>query len=211
MDKLEFFKEYISKKGENHRHAIGKEDENGNKYIELFDGTISNKIYYNRTEKIKVGQVYWLGIHTCGNDKASGGDGSCEVGARKLSCTAYSVNKCAVYDLTEVNLDETKYCFNINEIIKISTEINENKKFINGFISWQETHFEVVDFITTIRVQDTLTGVIAERQESQGTGGLYELAEEWTDEFEILNKGREWDGEFFDEIEEFCKNKNIGL
>ena len=41
----------------------------------------------------------------------------------------------------------------------------------------------------------------------QGTGGMYELAEELTDEFEKLNADREWDGEFFDEIEEFITSK----
>lgn len=32
---------------------------------------------------------------------------------------------------------------------------------------------------------------------------MYELAEELTDKFETLNQNREWDGEFFDEIEAF--------
>ncbi len=84
----------------------------------------------------------------------------------------------------------------------------ETKEFINGFTSWQETHFEIVDFITTIRSADKLTGVIAEVQERQGTGGLWELAETWTNEFEKINEGREWDGEFYDEIEEFCATKD---
>ena len=48
---------------------------------------------------------------------------------------------------------------------------------------------------------------MAERHSEQGHGGLYELAEELTDEFELLNKGRVWDGEFFDEIEEFLSEK----
>lgn len=82
------------------------------------------------------------------------------------------------------------------------------KQFENGFASWQETHFEVVDYITSIRRADKITGLIAKVQESQGTGGLYELAEKWTNEFELLNKDRVWDGEFYDEIENFCKTKN---
>jgi len=43
----------------------------------------------------------------------------------------------------------------------------------------------------------------------QGTGGMYELAIDWTNEFEEQNIGREWDGEFFDEVEEFCYTKNF--
>jgi hypothetical protein len=87
----------------------------------------------------------------------------------------------------------------------------ETRVFVNGFISWQETHFEIVDFIVGIRKADKLEGVIAKRQEEQGIGGLYELAEEWTEEFEKLNEGREWDGDFFDEIEEFCELKNKSI
>lgn len=85
----------------------------------------------------------------------------------------------------------------------------KTKTFINGFTSWQESHFEIVDFITTIRSQDKLAGIIKETQESQGTCGLWELAVLWTDEFEKLNKDRDWDGEFYEEVEEFCKTKNI--
>jgi hypothetical protein len=41
----------------------------------------------------------------------------------------------------------------------------------------------------------------------KGHGGLYELAEDLTDEFETINKNREWDGEFFEEIETFLNEK----
>ena len=82
------------------------------------------------------------------------------------------------------------------------------KIFPNGFESWQETHFEVVNGITKELRKDVFTSkVIEKRHEEQGTGGMYELAEELTDEFELLNKGRMWDGEFFDEIDEFLKKK----
>jgi len=87
--------------------------------------------------------------------------------------------------------------------------VKMEKEFINGFGSWQETHFEVVDYITSIRNEDFIRGLVVETVESQGTGGLWELAEQWTDEFEKLNKNREWDGEFYDEIEEFCREKKL--
>ena len=79
--------------------------------------------------------------------------------------------------------------------------------FPNGFKSWQETHFEVVSIISCIWRLDKPYGVVLQRHEEQGTGGLYELAEELTDKFETLNKDREWDGEFFEEIEEFLTKK----
>ena len=81
------------------------------------------------------------------------------------------------------------------------------KNFPNGFTSWQETHFEIVSAINTEYSKDEPSGLVAERHSEQGHGGLYELAEELTDEFELLNKGRVWDGEFFDEIEEFLSEK----
>jgi hypothetical protein len=82
------------------------------------------------------------------------------------------------------------------------------KKFPNGFESWQETHFEVVSYIYDLRYNSPIeSNIINDIQLKQGTGGFYELAEDLTDEFEKLNEGREWDGEFFDEIEEFLEKK----
>lgn len=84
-------------------------------------------------------------------------------------------------------------------------------EFINGFDSWQETHFEVVQAITIEHSKVEPQGLVAERHEAQGHGGLYELAVELTNEFERLNAGREWDGEYFDEISEFLNDKLHGL
>lgn len=83
------------------------------------------------------------------------------------------------------------------------------KTFPNGFKSWCETHHEVVSYIST--QLNMATGEDTEINQThflQGTGGMYEIAEEWTDEFETLHQGREWDGDFFDTIEEFVQNKN---
>ena len=88
----------------------------------------------------------------------------------------------------------------------------ETKEFPNGFGSWHETHHEVVSFLTLEYERDSVTSRVAEFYERNGTGGMYELARELTDEFETLNKGREWDGEFFEEIEFFLTQKiNNGI
>jgi hypothetical protein len=82
------------------------------------------------------------------------------------------------------------------------------KKFVNGFESWQETHYEIVSFVTKELLEDEIKSpVINEMYYSKGTGGMYELCEQLTDEFEQLNFEREWNGEFFDEIEEFLNGK----
>jgi hypothetical protein len=73
--------------------------------------------------------------------------------------------------------------------------------FPNGFSSWQETHYEVVS---------TMTFYLHNHPEiviDGGTGWLYELAEKWTDKFEELNKNREWNGEFFEEIDDFMSER----
>lgn len=80
-------------------------------------------------------------------------------------------------------------------------------KFPNGYTSWHETHYEIVAEIERISNLDEPFGVVIERQEAQGHCGLYELAQELTDEFEMLFEGKEWDGEFFDEMEKFLKQK----
>jgi hypothetical protein len=86
------------------------------------------------------------------------------------------------------------------------------KTFPNGFASWQETHYEVVAAITTELMADYeynefRDDLIRITLREKGHGGLYELANDLTDEFELLNKDREWDGEFFDEIERFLDEK----
>lgn len=87
------------------------------------------------------------------------------------------------------------------------------KDFPNGFISWQETYFEVVDSLSGILRLDSFQHGskefkwLTEEYDNGGRGRMYELAEEWTDEFEKLNEDREWDGQFYDELDEFLKEK----
>ncbi len=89
----------------------------------------------------------------------------------------------------------------------------ESKVFPNGFTSWMETHYEVASFITLqiekYNSSEADHNIIYKRQLEQGHGGLYELSEEWTDEFELKFKGEEWgiEREYFDEIESFLDNK----
>lgn len=87
------------------------------------------------------------------------------------------------------------------------------KHFPNGFLSWQETHYEVVSMISyqTRLPKNQMSDLISDIYAAQGTGGMYELAEQLTDEFETLNEGRIWDGQFFDEIEEFISKKLNGI
>lgn len=81
------------------------------------------------------------------------------------------------------------------------------KKFTNGFNSWAETHYEIVQAITMEISKYEPTGVVAERHEAQGHGGLYELSEELTDKFELEHKDTEWSDNFFDTIDKFIQKE----
>lgn len=78
--------------------------------------------------------------------------------------------------------------------------------------SYLETFYEVTSFIEAHlgnwEGNDEVESTILERYKTGGHGSKYEIAEEWTNEFEELNKDREWDGEFFVDIEDFCRKKN---
>jgi len=77
-------------------------------------------------------------------------------------------------------------------------------KCVNGFESWHETHYQMVCCI-----EDSRDGynVVSDTLEHFGSGGLMELAYEWTNEFEELHKGQEWDGEWYDELDKFWEKK----
>jgi hypothetical protein len=82
-------------------------------------------------------------------------------------------------------------------------------QFPNGFESWAETHFEMVTYISQC---DDETGAIGFASIMGGMGGLYDLAQEWTTEFEQKHQGVEWgkddDTQYFDTLDEFLNQKN---
>lgn len=94
----------------------------------------------------------------------------------------------------------------------------KSQEFPNGFTNWHETHFEIVQEIAQrLSALGPVSEdcVVQQRQKEQGHGGLYELAQELTDEFEKKYEDVAWgedevDGEileFYETIEAFCFNK----
>lgn len=82
------------------------------------------------------------------------------------------------------------------------------KNFPNGFTSWHETHYEIVQAITLIWTQDEPYGIVAEWHEAQGHGGLYELAKKLTDEFEQEHTDTDWDDiGYFETLESWLNEK----
>lgn len=82
--------------------------------------------------------------------------------------------------------------------------------FPNGFTSWHETHFEIVEAITVIMLgySDNQHNIVSQKQKDGGRSALYELAKELTDEFEKLHIGEKWEElDWYDTIEAFIKEK----
>ena len=89
----------------------------------------------------------------------------------------------------------------------------KTKTFINGFTSWQETHYDIVEFITdhlNAWRGDDAWSTILKRYQEQGRGGMYELAQEWTDIFERDYEGVCWgeELEYYEELDKFLEDKN---
>jgi len=89
--------------------------------------------------------------------------------------------------------------------MKESTE----KVFPNGFTSWNYTHYDIASEITRINHLDKPFGLVERIVSKEGLSGLYGLAEELTDEFELKYKGVAWglELEYYDTIEEFLNEK----
>ena len=72
--------------------------------------------------------------------------------------------------------------------------------------SWNETHYEMVQAI----VLNPDSEIVKTTEDEMGYGGMYELANDLTDEFEEMHKGKLWgenEDSFFEEIETFIDFK----
>jgi len=78
--------------------------------------------------------------------------------------------------------------------------------FPNGFISYKETLIEL-SLSAGAEMRQERSALIDNNDKMGGRAGLYDLLHDWAMEFEQQNKGREWDGEFFDEVDKFFNLK----
>lgn len=102
-------------------------------------------------------------------------------------------------------VDEESAFADLLNNMPIGPEVVENQ-FPNGFTSWYETHYVVS--IHLFETVDTVGTIAFEQVAKQGIGGLWELSCELTDEFELLNKDRQWDGEWMDELHVWLNKRN---
>lgn len=89
----------------------------------------------------------------------------------------------------------------------IDFDLMADSPFPNGFTSWRETYYDIVARITVILDKDLPSKSVHLIHETEGRGGLYEFAENLTDEFEEIHRGRQWDGEYVDTIEAFLDER----
>lgn len=80
-------------------------------------------------------------------------------------------------------------------------QISDGEQFVNGFDSWNATHFEI-----TLNIDAFKMGTHSFlRHLCQGREGLYELAREMTDKFELQNKERFWEADLKEAVIIFCE------
>lgn len=80
------------------------------------------------------------------------------------------------------------------------------KAMPKGKSEWAETHYNVVAFIENELSYPDST--ITKKMEEAGRGRMWEMAEEWTDQFEQENKNEEWtDRDYFEELDKFFDKK----
>lgn len=88
--------------------------------------------------------------------------------------------------------------------LRIEMHLASTKKFPNGFESWHETHYEIVDMLTVQLLKDNLPEPLQEIQEEYGRKQFYTVAKQLTDEFEELHNSHRWeDLDFMEEVEKF--------
>ena len=83
--------------------------------------------------------------------------------------------------------------------------MEEEIKFINGFTSWYETFYEIAAKVATIQNSglEIFYSKLQDVIDVKGTGGVYSFVRNLTDKFELQYQGVEWDGNYFDTLDEF--------
>lgn len=78
---------------------------------------------------------------------------------------------------------------------------------------WLETYYEIVDCIGKAMMDENWSFDMCQDLkdfEYCGRPALYEIAIGWTDEFERIYEGREWDGDWLDTLWQFMDKKLKG-
>ena len=101
-----------------------------------------------------------------------------------------------------------------NELRSARIILKEAKEYLvtdykDELSDYLETYHEITRCIWEAIDSDFLNEIKLVYDQN-GTGAMYELARAYTDEFQRLHHDRQWDGDFFDEIENFMNLKRQG-
>ena len=96
----------------------------------------------------------------------------------------------------------------MNDLYNLFVGAHTKKLFPNGIFNWKDTFFEVSGMIAFMRYKQNGTDKRWDKlnDQLQGSPGFRDLAVSLTNQFEEMNTGREWDGEFYEEIEDFVED-----
>lgn len=86
--------------------------------------------------------------------------------------------------------------------------IEEEQDYFNN--DWAETHHAIVEEITIIQnSEDRESDAISNARDSNGTGGVWELGINLTNEFQKIHKDTKWGDlvDYYDTLEEFLNKK----
>jgi hypothetical protein len=118
-------------------------------------------------------------------------------------------------DLENEMNDSNSYVFNkaieayIETLKNPETKNPETKNFVNGFTKWTQTFFEIVSIITDERYRENGKGKIKEMHDEGNISEFWELAVDWTNEFEKLHEGETWtEKDWWEELDNFFAAKN---
>lgn len=105
------------------------------------------------------------------------------------------------------NMNAMRYKDGLRTGIQTLKESSGNR--IEKDTDWIETHHEIVNLITIQFFNDIECGVVFKTQQERGQGGIYELAEDWTNEFQEKYKDEIWgEVEYLPTIKAFFNAKN---
>lgn len=113
--------------------------------------------------------------------------------------------------------DEKDIAFSLEQAQMVADKFNELEEFKavapNGIVQFSETLHDIAGR-AEYQLEEGSARDAKELEAAQREGGSFavkELVRNWATEFEKRNEGRDWDGEYVDEIDEFIGEKIFNM
>lgn len=118
-----------------------------------------------------------------------------------------SYDTIGVYEM--VKEDGSSICNHIADMSIEDFKVVTNFHFPTDFDSWQQTHFEIVEnLIDQYRLKrEEQPNFFRSLFARFGKAICYAIAKDWTEEFEKMNKNKQWKDDFEEEVRKFVQQK----